>query len=173
MESYSMYSFLSGFFFFSFSIIESHSCCCCCCWVAPVVSDSVRPHSVYQYWSLFLTAEPTVWICRSYFIPSPLDGYLVVLSFSSVQSLSRVRLFATLWIAVHPASLSITNSRSSLKLTSIESEMPSSHLILCCPFLLLPPIPPSIRVLDCYKVAIMYKCLYGHVLSFLLDKFLK
>ena len=66
--------------------------------------------------------------------------------FSSVQLLSRVRLFATPWIAAHQASLSITNSRSSLKLMSIESVMPSSHLILCRPLLLLPPIPPSIRV---------------------------
>ena len=66
--------------------------------------------------------------------------------FSSVQLLSRVRLFATPWIAAHQASLSITNSWSSLKLTSIESVMPSSHLILCRPLLLLPPIPPSIRV---------------------------
>ena len=67
-------------------------------------------------------------------------------AFSSVQSLSRVRLFATPWIAACQASLSITNSRSSLRLTSIESVMPSSHLILCHPLLLLPPIPPSIRV---------------------------
>ena len=66
--------------------------------------------------------------------------------FSSVQSLSRVRLFATTWIAARQASLSITNSRSSLKLMSIESVMPSSHLILCHPLLLLAPIPPSIRV---------------------------
>ena len=66
--------------------------------------------------------------------------------FSSVQSLSRVRLFATPWIAAPQASLSITNSRSSIRLTSIESVMPSSHLILCRPLLLLPPIPPSIRV---------------------------
>ena len=69
-----------------------------------------------------------------------------IIQFSSVQSLSHVRLFATPWIAAHQASLSITNSWSSLKLTSIELVMPSSHLILCCPFLLLPPIPPSIRV---------------------------
>ena len=68
------------------------------------------------------------------------------LGFSSVQSLSHVRLFATPWIAARQASLSITNSWSSLRLTSIESVMPSSHLILCCPLLLLPPIPPSIRV---------------------------
>ena len=66
--------------------------------------------------------------------------------FCSVQSLSHVRLFATPWIAARQASLSITNSRSSLRLMSIESVMPSSHLILCCPLLLLPPIPPSIRV---------------------------
>ena len=65
--------------------------------------------------------------------------------FSSVQLLSPVRLFATPWIAACQASLSITNSRSSPKLLSIESVMPSSHLILCRP-LLLPPIPPSIRV---------------------------
>ena len=64
----------------------------------------------------------------------------------SDQSLSRVRLFATPWIAAHQASLSITNSRSSPRLTSIESVMPSSHLILCRPLLLLPPIFPSIRV---------------------------
>ena len=66
--------------------------------------------------------------------------------FSSGQSLSRVWLFATPWIAARQASLSITNSRSSLRLMSIESVVPSSHLILCCPLLLLPPIPPSIRV---------------------------
>ena len=65
---------------------------------------------------------------------------------SSVQSLSLVRLFATPWIAARQASLSITNSRSSPKLMSIKSVMPSSHLILCRPLLLLPPIPPSIRV---------------------------
>ena len=65
---------------------------------------------------------------------------------SSVQSLSCVRLFATPWIAARQASLSITNSRNSLRLAFIESVMPSSHLILGHPLLLLPPIPPSIRV---------------------------
>ena len=65
--------------------------------------------------------------------------------FISVQSLSCVRLFGTPWIAARQASLSITISRSSLRLTSIKSVMPSSHLILCRPLLLLPPIPPSIR----------------------------
>ena len=66
--------------------------------------------------------------------------------FSSVQSLSRVQLFVTPWIAARQASLSITNSRSSLKLTSIESVMPPSHLILCHPLFLLTPISPSIIV---------------------------
>ena len=67
---------------------------------------------------------------------------------SSVQSLSRVRLFATLWTAACQASLSITNSRSLLKLMSIESVMPSNHLILCHLLLLLPSIFPRIRVLS-------------------------
>ena len=66
--------------------------------------------------------------------------------FSSVQSLSRVQLFATPWIAACQASLSITNSQSSPKLMSIKSVIPSSHLILCRPLFLLPSIPPSIRV---------------------------
>ena len=70
----------------------------------------------------------------------------VVTQFNSVQSLSRVRLFATPWIAARQASLSITNSRSSLRLISIDTVMPSSYLILCCPLLLLPPIPPSISL---------------------------
>ena len=64
----------------------------------------------------------------------------------SVQSLSRVRLFGTPWLAARQASLSITNSWSLPKLMSIESVMPSNHLILCCPLLLLPSIFPSIRV---------------------------
>ena len=66
--------------------------------------------------------------------------------FSSVQSLSCVQLFATPWTAAPQASLSVTNSRSLLKLMSIESVMPPNHLILCHPLLLLPPIFPSIRV---------------------------
>ena len=66
--------------------------------------------------------------------------------FSSVQLLSHVRLFVTPWTAACQASLSITNSQSLLKLMSIESLMPSNHLILCCPLLLLPSIFPSIKV---------------------------
>ena len=70
----------------------------------------------------------------------------VRVQFSSVQSFSHVRLFATLWTAACQASLSIANSQSLLKLMSIESVMPSNHLILCCPLLLPPSIFPSIRV---------------------------
>ena len=75
-----------------------------------------------------------------------MKAILFLLYLSSVQWLSRVRLFVTPWIAARQASLSITNSRSSLRLTSIQSVMPSSHLILGRPLLLLPPISPSIRV---------------------------
>ena len=81
-----------------------------------------------------------------FFVPSIFIFSVVTIQFTSVQSLSRVQLFATPSIAAHQASLSITNSQSSLRLTSIESVMPYSHLILCRPLLLLPPIPPSIRV---------------------------
>ena len=84
--------------------------------------------------SSFCYLNLTVWYC----ITSP--------QFSSVQTLNRVRLFVTPWITVCQASLSITNSRSLLKPMSIESVMPSSHLILYRPLLLLPPVPTSIRV---------------------------
>ena len=77
---------------------------------------------IYKKWRLLVTSRE----------------YMKVIS-QSVQSLNRVRLFADTWIAARQASLSITNSRSSLRLTSIESVMPSSHLILCRPLLLLPP----------------------------------
>ena len=70
----------------------------------------------------------------------------VSVQFSSIQLLSRVLLFATPWIAARQASLFITNSQSSLRLTSIESVMASRHLILCHALLLLPSIPPRIRV---------------------------
>ena len=71
---------------------------------------------------------------------------IYIYTFSSVQSLNRVQLFATAWTTACQASLSITSSRSLPKLICIKSVMPSSHLILCHPLLLLPPIPPSIRV---------------------------
>ena len=72
--------------------------------------------------------------------------FISSVQFSLVQSLTCIQLFATPWIAACQATLSITNSWSLLKLMSIESVMSSSHLILCCPLLLLPLIPPSIRV---------------------------
>ena len=75
--------------------------------------------------------------------------------FSSVRLLSRVQLFATPWIAARQASLSITNSWSPLKLMSIELVMPSSYLILCCPLLLLPSTPPSIRVFSSESTLLM------------------
>ena len=92
----------------------------------------------------------TICLCHLWFLSLVSNNFLCTVllspSVSSVQSLSHVRLFATPWITAHQASLSITNSRSSLRLMSIESMMPSSHLILCRPLLFLPPIPSSIRV---------------------------
>jgi len=82
---------------------------------------------------------------RNCWSPAKQSG-LCEVQFSSFQSLSRIQLFETPWIAASQASLSITNFQSSLRLMSIESVMPSSHLILCHPLLFLPPIPPSIRV---------------------------
>ena len=79
----------------------------------------------------------------------------VSFQFSSVQSLSHVQLFATPWTVARQASLSITNSRSLFKLMSIELAMPSNHLILCCPLLLLPLIFPSIRVFSNESVLCM------------------
>ena len=112
------------------------------CWVCgqlPVSSTSGLP-----WWISFLSAS-----------------YWITLQFSSVQSLSRVRLFVTPWIAARQASLSITISQSSLRLQSIESVMPSSHLILGRPLLLLPPIPPSIRVFSNESTLLMRWPKYG------------
>ena len=81
--------------------------------------------------------------------PLKMPQFSTKAKFSSVQSLSRVRLFATPWTAARQASLSITNSWSPPKPMSIESVMPSNHLILGCPLLLLPSILPSIRVFSC------------------------
>ena len=77
-----------------------------------------------------------------------LRNLFTLVQFSSVQLLSCVQHFVILWTAARRAYLSITNSQSLLKLMSIESVMSSNHLILCCSLLLLPPIPPSIRVLS-------------------------
>ena len=110
------------------------------------------------YWCVYYTTVLTVLFLHDlscYFLENSFFSSVVILvqpqsywlpQFSSVQSLSRVRLFATPWIAAHQASLSITTSRSSLRLTCTESMMPSNHLIPGRPLLLLPPIPRSIRV---------------------------
>ena len=107
---------------------------------------NIHSHVCGNLWGhLFGSNSKLFLYVRTLKITSPLENAHYS-QFSSVQLLSRVRLFATPWIAAHQASLSITNSRSSPKLLSIESVMPSSHLILCCPLFLLPPIAPSIRV---------------------------
>jgi len=117
----------------SFPIVYSYTLCCrlidhkC----IRLFRDSVLFHWTEPYGSVFVSVPYCFDYCE--FIRSD-------------QSLSHVRLFETPWTAARQASLSITNSRSSLRLMSIESVMPSSHLILCRPLLLLPPIPPSIRV---------------------------
>ena len=80
------------------------------------------------------------------FVPYLSEFFQVLILRGSVQSFSHVQLFVTPWIAARQASLSFTNSQSLLKLMSIESVMPSDHLILCCPLLLLPSILLSIRV---------------------------
>ena len=123
-----------------------------------VVSDSLWPHGAQHTGPPCPSPTPRVYPnscalgrwCHPA-ISSPVvpfsscpQSFPASVQFSSVQSLSCVRLFATPWITAHQASLSITNFRSSLRLTSIKSVMPSSHLILCRPLLLLPSIFPSI-----------------------------
>ena len=125
-----------------------------------VVSNSLRPYGLYTVHGIF-QARILEWVVKPFSrgsswprnelgssalqvdsLPTGLSGK----PFSSVQSLSHVRLFATPWLEARQASLSIINSQSSLRLMSIESVMPSSHPILCRSLLLLPPIPPSSRV---------------------------
>ena len=125
-----------------------------------ICHEVVRPDAmILAFWilnfqpsfSLFIStlikrlfiAEMAPILCPSLYLHSLLYNFV---QFSSLQLLSHVQLFVTPWIAAHQASLFITNSQSLLKLTSIKSVMPSSHLILCHRLLLLPPIPPSIRV---------------------------
>ena len=113
------------------------------------VSDAIQPsHPLSSPSSPALNlSQHQVFSYKSALLISIVYSLTCLLSqFSSVQLLSRIQLFATPWIAEHQASLSITNSRSSLRLMSIESVMPPTHFILCRPLILLPPIPPSIRV---------------------------
>ena len=103
-------------------------------WLHTAVFWPGKFHRLYTPW----VAKSWTWLSDFHFTFTYTWKKLQDQAISSVQSLSCVRLFATPWITARKASLSITNS--------IESVMPSSHLILCCPFLLRPPIPPSIRV---------------------------
>ena len=117
---------------------------------AHLFAKRTKPDQKLTVWALFSFVRIFMFydwgnVAKATLRPAP--------SFSSVQSLSRVRLFATPWIAAHQASLSITISWRWLKLMSIESVMPSNHIILCHPLLLLPPIFPRIRISCSHQVA--------------------
>ena len=114
----------------------------------------------YQYpWSLILPISPLNQTSNVN------ESYYLHFQFSLVQSLSHVWLCATPWTGAHQASLSITNSRSSLKLMPIESVMPSSHLILCPPLVLPPSIFPSIRVFSNESGGVFYELVLTVFLS--------
>ena len=125
-----------------------YSISCCCYYAIVWLFIYIRPFDHMTSEKICIDFLLSIYSCVQY--PGGTGGIhyvkFTLFLFNSVQSLSRVWLFVTPWIAAHQASLSITNSRSSLRLTSIKSVMPSSHLILCHPLFLLPPIPPSIRV---------------------------
>ena len=123
------------------------------------LEKKMATHSSILAWEIPWTEEPgglqstghkelnsTEQLTLSLWLVAHNPVHVGVFMISSVQSLSRVRLFATPWIASCQASLSITNSRSLPKLMSIELEMPPNYLILCCPILFLPSIFPNIRV---------------------------
>ena len=109
--------------------------CYLLCWTWVPVSSAIA--SIICTWPERWDMEQLLYFGKNH------HDYIKTLQFISVPSLSRVWLFVTPWIAACQASLSITNSRSSLILTALESGMPSSHLILCRPLLLLPPIPQN------------------------------
>ena len=108
------------------------------------ISQVTDWEKIFEIYIIIEGLELRIYIHSS--IDEQLNCFHVLATVSSVQLLSRVRLFATLWIAARQTSLSITNSRSSLRLMSIELVMQSINLILCRPLFLLPPIPTSIRV---------------------------
>ena len=120
-------------------------------WLSSSSSSSSLGKKANKLWNLRCTTHSNEFLL--FYKDSKYYGYSTAVTnchklsgFSSLQMHSRVQLFATPWTATHQASLSITHSRSLLKLMSIQSVMPSSHLILCCPLLLLPSIIFSIRV---------------------------
>ena len=124
-------------------VLVCHWCSRCLSFFSAIISFHSEIHFIVIIWAAKRQSEL---LCSKQKGGGKAKGACQLNQFSSVQSLSHVRLFVIPWIAARQASLSITNSRSSLRLTSIESLMPSSHLILGRPLLLLPPIPPSIRV---------------------------
>ena len=123
--------------------------CSCQCCLLP--SFLITPRTKCESWKVPPHSLPT----SSLTLVNPFIYFLHLwVQFSSVQLLSRVRLFETPWKAARQATLSIANSRSLLKLMSIESMMPSNHLILCRPLPLLPSILPSLRVFS--NVSVLY-----------------
>ena len=151
---------VSILFIFSLIFIISFNLYCCCCfnrmscrYVTKSSWSNVSFNTIVSILTFFRD-DLSIFVSRvlkSYYLYCVIVSFSLLcinisVQFSSVQSLSCVQLFATPWIAAHQASLSITNSRSSLRFMSIESVMPSNHLILCHPLLLPPSIFPSIRV---------------------------
>ena len=137
---------LTGWLWYCFEALCSRSC-----HQKQLFSHRGSIHALVTASYFFILFSPVTQLQKSFDSQSRLsicflNTFSLFLQFISVQSLSRVPLFATPWIAACQAFLSITNSLSSLRLTSIESVIPSSHLILCRPLLLLPPNPPGIRV---------------------------
>ena len=133
----------------------SYGCCYCCCVSQERINMSAFPTAYqlfFQPLSFCLAIPGSAYSAKSVnskkisVTKGNRKTHIYSVQFSSVQSLSHVRLFATPWIAARQACLSITNSWSSLRLAFMESVMPSSHLILGHPLLLLPPIPASNRV---------------------------
>jgi len=124
----------------------------CCIFQISCVSDIIQYLSLSDLFTSHNTFQIHPCCCKwqdsyslyGWILPQCVHIYLCI--FSSVQSLSCLRLFATPWTETHQASLSITNSRNLLKLMSIESVMPSNHHILCHPLLLLSSVFPSLRV---------------------------
>ena len=160
MPAIAFIDFFSILFIFSLIFIISFNLYCCCCfnrmscrYVTKSSWSNVSFNTIVSILTFFRD-DLSIFVSRvlkSYYLYCVIVSFSLLcinisVQFSSVQSLSCVQLFATPWIAAHQASLSITNSRSSLRFMSIESVMPSSHLILGRPLLLLPPIPPSSRV---------------------------
>ena len=155
--------------------------------VTSVMSNSLRPYGLYL--ARLLCPWDSLGKNTGVGSYAPLQGVFLIQRwnphlFSSVQLLSHVRLFVTPWTAAHQASLSITNSQSLLKLKSIELVMPSNHLILCRPLLLLPSIFPSIRVFSnesvlrikwpkywSFSFSISPTSVYSGLISFMIDWF--